>query len=74
MIKKKRGQLGLDEEKFIRDNYGSLTVDQIADRLNRNVDPINRYIKENNIKYTKPNNDVLGSTTYIYRNEKKLYE
>ena len=48
-MNKKRGQLSLDEEKFIRDSYGSLTVDQIADQLNRNVDPIKRYIKENNL-------------------------
>ena len=58
MIKKKRGQLALDEEKFIRDNYGSLSVDQIADRLNRNVDPINRYIKENNITYFSNDEEI----------------
>jgi hypothetical protein len=49
MINKKRGQLSLDEEKFIRDSYGSLTIEQIADQLNRNLDPIKRYIKENNL-------------------------
>ena len=43
---KKRGQLSLDEEKFIRDNIESLSVEQIADSLNRNTDPINRYINE----------------------------
>lgn len=49
MSTKKRGQLSLEEEKFIRDSYGSLSIDQIAEQLNRNVDPVNRYIKENNI-------------------------
>lgn len=48
-MNKKRGQLSLDEEKFIRDSYGSLTIEQIADQLNRNVDPIKRYIRENNL-------------------------
>jgi hypothetical protein len=48
-IKKKRGQLGLDEEKFITDNYGALSIEQIAEQLNRNIDPIKRYIKENNL-------------------------
>lgn len=46
---KKRGQLSLDEEKFIRDNLVILSVEEIAEALNRNTDPINRYIKENNI-------------------------
>lgn len=46
---KKRGQLSLDEEKFIRQSIESLSVEQIADSLNRNVDPINRYIEENQL-------------------------
>lgn len=46
---KKRGQLGLDEEQFIRDNIESLTVEQIAEQLNRNVAPVQRYIQEQNL-------------------------
>jgi hypothetical protein len=46
---KKRGQLSLDEEKFIRENYASLTVQQIADSLNRNIAPIQRYVNENKL-------------------------
>ena len=46
---KKRGQLSLDEEKFIRDNLQSLTIDQIAIELNRNPAPIKRYISESNL-------------------------
>jgi hypothetical protein len=49
MASKKRGQLSLEEEKFIRDQYGSLTIEDIANQLNRNIDPIKRYIKENNL-------------------------
>jgi hypothetical protein len=45
-IPKKRGQLSLEEEKFIRENLGSLTVEAIAEQLNRNVAPIKRYISE----------------------------
>jgi hypothetical protein len=48
-MSKKRGQLSLDEEKFIRDNIGSLSTSQIADALNRNEAPINRYIDENQL-------------------------
>jgi hypothetical protein len=46
---KKRGQLSLDEEKFIRDNILSLSIEQIANVLNRNIDPVNRYIDENQL-------------------------
>ena len=48
-MSKKRGQLSLDEEKFIRDSIYSMTVEQIANALNRKVDPINRYIDENQL-------------------------
>jgi hypothetical protein len=43
---KKRGQLSLEEEKFIRENLALLTVESIAEQLNRNVAPIKRYISE----------------------------
>lgn len=48
-IPKKRGQLSLDEEKFIRDNISTLTIDQIATALNRSSSPVQRYIDENNL-------------------------
>lgn len=58
---KKRGQLSLDEEKFIRDNITSLSVEQIANSLNRNIDPVNRYIDENQLYALeeKGENEVL---------------
>ncbi len=43
---KKRGQLSLEEEKFIRENLQTMSVESIADQLNRNVAPIKRYISE----------------------------
>lgn len=43
---KKRGQLSLEEEKFIRENLQTLSIETIADQLNRNVAPIKRYISE----------------------------
>lgn len=46
---KKRGQLSLEEEAFIRENVQLLTVDQIATHLNRSSAPIKRYISENNL-------------------------
>ena len=45
-MSKKRGQLSLDEEKFIRDNFSSLSIDEIASSLNRSIQPIKKYIEE----------------------------
>jgi hypothetical protein len=59
---KKRGQLSLDEEKFIRDNVESLSIDEIAERLNRNDAPIKRYIEEKSLLVSdseKKDNDYL---------------
>jgi hypothetical protein len=60
-MNKKRGQLSLDEEKFIRDNVSTLTVEQIADSLNRSTKPINRYIEENQLYFLeeKGENETL---------------
>ena len=46
---RKRGQLSLEEEKFITDNFPSLTIEQIAETLNRNTAPVQRYINENRL-------------------------
>lgn len=43
---RKRGQLALDEEQFIRDNFNKLSTLEIAESLNRNEAPILRYINE----------------------------
>jgi hypothetical protein len=58
---KKRGQLSLDEEKFITDNVVDLSAEQIASALNRNVDPINRYIDEQQLYslHDKSENEIL---------------
>jgi hypothetical protein len=48
-MSKKRGQLSLDEEKFIRDNFKIKTIEEISLLLNRSSNPIKRYIDENNL-------------------------
>ena len=48
-VPRKRGQLSLDEEKFIRDNVEQLSIEDIAKTLNRSDAPIKRYIKENQL-------------------------
>jgi len=46
---KKRGQLSLEEEQYIREHVAILPVQQIADNLNRTVKPVERYISESKI-------------------------
>ena len=46
---RKRGQLGLEEQEFIRDNIDSLSIEQIAEALNRTVKPVQRYVTESKI-------------------------
>lgn len=48
-VPKKRGQLSLDEEDYIRQNVNLLSINQISDHLNRNTAPIERYIRESKI-------------------------
>jgi hypothetical protein len=48
-MSKKRGQLSLSEEEFIRSNVGIISLEEIAKKLNRNVEPISRYVKENSL-------------------------
>jgi len=66
-VNKKRGQLSLQEEQYIRDNILKLTAEQIAQNLNRNVAPINRYISESkNLLPTeqKVEDDLLKQKLY----------
>ena len=59
---RKRGQLSLDEEKFIREHFGILSIDQIAENLNRNVAPIERYASENQLLIPQ---DEKNNTDYL---------
>ena len=64
---KKRGQLGLDEEQYIRDQFGNLSIEQIANNLNRSVAPIKRYIEENKLLISdteKNDNEYLRQKLY----------
>lgn len=54
---KKRGQLSLEEEKFINDHISTLSIEQIAQQLNRSSAPIERYALENNLHIGKDNTD-----------------
>jgi len=66
---RKRGQLSLDEEQFIRDNIQSLSIEDIASQLNRNTAPIQRYIKENRLL----NNDKESDQYLKYKLYSKTF-
>lgn len=64
---KKRGQLSLDEEKFIRENMATLSIDEIATQLNRSSAPIKRYITEENLLVSDNDriaDDILRTKLY----------
>jgi len=59
---KKRGQLSLEEEKFITENAKKLSIEEIADALNRNPPPVKRYIIENRLL---EDDSVFSSEEYL---------
>lgn len=74
---RKRGQLSLDEEKFIRDNIHALSVPDMASRLNRHSAPVERYIKENRLLGSDKDNHQslrykLYSKTFWYEIERQF--
>ena len=55
-MNKKRGQLSNDEMEFIRDNVGSMTIEDIDTSLNRSTKPIEKYIVQNKLSFDKEEN------------------
>jgi hypothetical protein len=72
-IPKKRGQLSLDEEKFIRENYASSTLEQIAQALNRNIDPVKRYVDENNLLLINESDESKGNELLKHKLHSKTF-
>lgn len=58
-MSRKRGQLSLQEQKYIKDHYNKLTVEEIAEFLNRNTAPIERYINDNHLMVPDDPDDDL---------------
>lgn len=61
---KKRGQLSLDEEKFITENAANMSLEDIAQALNRSTAPVQRYIVENNLDVT---DDIKKTDAYLVK-------
>lgn len=55
---KKRGQLSLDEEQYITKYVDTLSIDQIAKNLNRNVQPIKKYIANQKLDIHEGSDDI----------------
>ena len=45
-MSRKRGQLSLEEQQYIKDNFNKKDIEEIAEFLNRNTAPIKRYIND----------------------------
>ena len=56
-MSRKRGKLSGEEEQFIMQNVHSKSIQDIADSLNRTVEPVKKFIKNNNIKSSEVIND-----------------
>jgi hypothetical protein len=50
-VPRKRGQLSLDEEQYIKENFQKLSVKDIAAHLNRTTAPISRFIEETKLDF-----------------------
>lgn len=48
-MSRKRGQLSLEEQQYIKDNFNTSTIEEIAEFLNRNPAPVKRYINDNHL-------------------------
>ena len=48
-VERKRGKLSLAEMEFISQNCRTMSVESIAERINRTIEPVLRYLKENDL-------------------------
>jgi len=55
-LNKKRGQLSTEEQNFIRDNIGSMSIEEIATALNRSTKPVQRYIVDHKLSFDPEEN------------------
>jgi len=55
---KKRGALATEEMQFIRDNIEDMSIELMAESLNRTTKPIERFITENNLSFNREENQT----------------
>lgn len=49
MSTRKRGALSTEDKNYIQRNVHEMTVQEIADNLNRSINPVEKYIQQNNL-------------------------
>ena len=57
ILTKKRGKLSLDEMNFIRQNCFDLSIEEIANNLNRTTAPVQKFIDKENLKMRNMTDD-----------------
>ena len=72
-IPKKRGKLSIDEENFIRENVADLSIEQIAEAINRTVKPVERYVIENNLGVSTLTEQANNNTLLIKLHSKTFW-
>jgi len=63
-IPKKRGQLSLEEEQYIRNNINTLPISDIASHLNRSEAPIQKYVHQAKLYAVSSDDQLLKQKLY----------
>ena len=71
---RKRGKLSIDEENYIRENVSDLSIEQIAEAINRTVKPVERYIIENNLGVSTLTEQANNNTLLIKLHSKTFWQ
>ena len=75
---RKRGKLSKDEMNFIKQNCFELSLEEIANNLNRTVKPIQKFIDKENLKMrdmTDAEHLLVGlRARYYYKELKKQFQ
>lgn len=72
-VERKRGKLSREEEFLIRQHAGQLTIQQLAELLNRTTEPIRRFIGENDIQCSEMTQDEVEVLSLKSRLHNKPY-
>ena len=74
---KKRGKLSIDEMNFIRQNCFNISIEEIAETLNRTKTPVQKFIDKENLKMRNMSDDehlLVGlRDRYYYKELKKQF-
>jgi len=76
-LTKKRGKLSIDEMNFIRQNCFNISIEEIAETLNRTKTPVQKFIDKENLKMRNMSDDehlLVGlRDRYYYKELKKQF-